>query len=75
VAARLEAASIGVNIQMADGLLYPDAETQGTPSESVEDVNEVGIIWREAPVGMFAFKVRSSWIQAFRKRRDASAMH
>lgn len=69
VAARLEAAPVGVDVHMADGLLYPDAETQRTPSVGVEDVHEVGVIWREAPVGVFALKVRSGWIQTFRKRK------
>lgn len=72
IAAWLEAASIGINVYVAHRLLDPNAETQGTPREGVEDIYKMSIVWREAPVGMFALKVWSSWIQSYRQRKGVS---
>lgn len=69
VAARLEAASIRVNVNMANRLLDPDAEAQGPPREGVEDVHEVSVIRRETPMGVHPLKVRTSWVQTCRWRR------
>lgn len=69
VAAWLEAASIGVNVHMANRLLDPNAETQGAPREGVQDVHKVSIIWRETPVGVLPLKVRTSWVQTCRKTK------
>lgn len=66
VAAWLEAASVGVNVDMADRLLDPDAETQGAPCEGVEHVHEVSIVRREASVCVHPLKVWASRVQTYR---------
>lgn len=75
IAARLEAASVGVNVNVAHRLLDPDAETQGAPREGVEDVYKVSIVWGEASVGVLALKVWTSWIQTCRQRQGASRIN
>lgn len=69
VAPRLEAASVGVNVHMTDGLLDPDAETQGASREGVEDVHKVSVVGRQPPVGMHALKVWASRVQTCRSGR------
>lgn len=63
VAARLEAASVGVNVHVTDGLLDPDAEARGASSEGVEDVHEVSVVRRQPPVSVHPLKVRTSRVQ------------
>ena len=72
VAARLEAATVWVNVHVADRLLDADAEAQAAPCEGVEDVHEVSIIWGQAPVGVLPLKVRTSWVQTCRHRINQS---
>lgn len=62
VAARLEAASIGINIYMANRLLDANAQTQRASSESVKDIYKVSVVWRQASVSMFTLKVRTGWV-------------
>lgn len=66
VAAWLVAASVGVDVDMTDRLLDPDAETQGPPCEGVEHVHEVSIVRREAPVCVRPLKVWASRVQTYR---------
>lgn len=54
---------------MSDRLLDPDTESQGASCESVQDVDKVSVVWREAPVGVLALKVRTSWVQTCRHRQ------
>lgn len=63
VAARLEAAAVGVNVDMTDGLLDPDAETQGASREGVEDVHKVSVVRRQAPVSVHPLKAWASRVQ------------
>lgn len=48
---------------MADGLLDPDAETQGASREGVEDVHKASVVGRQAPVSVHPLKVRASRVQ------------
>lgn len=75
IAAWLEAASIGVNVYVAHRLLDPNAETQGAPRESVEDVYKVSVVRGEAPVGVLALKVRTSWVQTCKRGQGASTIN
>lgn len=72
VAAWLEAASVGVNVHMANRLLNPDAETQGAPCEGVEDVHKVSIIRGETSVGVHPLKVRTGRVQTCRQRQGVN---
>lgn len=53
---------------MADGLLDPDAETQGAPREGVQDVHKVGVVGGEAPMGVHPLKVGAGRVQTCRWR-------
>ena len=44
VAARLEGASVGVNIDVSHGPLDADAAVRGAPGVGVQDVHELGIV-------------------------------
>lgn len=63
VAARLEAAPIGIDVHVADGLLDPDAEAQRAPREGVQDVHKMRVVGGEAPVGVHPLKVRTGRVQ------------
>lgn len=69
VAAGLEAASIGVDVHVAHGLLDSDAEAQRAPGEGVQHVHKVSVVGGEAPVGMHPLKVGTSWVQTCGQRR------
>lgn len=63
VAARLEAASVGVNVDVTDRLLDPNAETQRASREGVQDVHKVRVVRRQPPVSVRPLKVRTGRVQ------------
>lgn len=68
VAARLEAAPVGIDVHVANRLLDPDTEAQRAPREGVQDVHKVGIVGGKAPVGVHPLKVGTGRVQTCGRR-------
>lgn len=70
VAARLESAAVGVNVNVAHGFLDADAAARGAPGVGVQDVHELGIVSGQSVLDVCVFKVGTCWIQTYGEREE-----
>lgn len=67
VAARLESAAVGVNVNVAHRFLDADAAARGAPGVGVQDVHKLGIISGQSVLDVCVFEVGTCWIQTYRE--------
>lgn len=65
VAARLESAPVGVNVNVAHGSLDADAAARRAPGVGVQDVHKLGIVSGQSVLDVCVFKVGTCWIQTY----------
>lgn len=67
--AGLHFTTIGVDVNVADGLLDPNADAQGFPRVRVQNIHKVSVIRRESILLLHALKHRSCWIETYQKNK------
>lgn len=62
-AAGLNLAAVGVDVDVSDWPLDPDADTQSFPRVCVQNIHKVGVVRRQALFLLHVLKQRSCWVQ------------
>lgn len=65
VAAWLESASVGVNVDVAHSPLDADAAVRGASGVGVQDVHKLGIVWGEGAGGVCVLEGGTSRVQTW----------
>lgn len=65
VAARLESATVGVNVNVAHRFLDADAAARGAPGVGVQDIHKLGIVSGQSVLDVCVFKAGTCWIQTY----------
>lgn len=72
VAARLERATVGVNVNVSNRSLDADAAARGPPGVGVQDVHKLGIVGGEGGLVVCVFKGGACGIQAYGGKEEAA---
>lgn len=69
VTARLECATVGIDVNVAHGLLDADAAARRTSGVGVQDVHKLGIVSRQSVLNVGVFKAGTCRIKTYRESR------
>lgn len=70
VAARLESAAVGIDVDVAHGLLDADAAARGASGVGVQDVDKLGVISRQSVLNVSVFEAGTCRIKTYRERES-----
>lgn len=72
--AGLHFTAVGIDVNVADGLLDPNADAQCFSRVCVQNIHKVSVIRRESILLVHALKHRSCWIETYQVKQEEASV-